>query len=95
MAWLTSCTFYTVSQLSWVETQYRVFGGGVDTYTRLHTVTIEEAPGVTQATATDYVTANPAGTGTIISCRAERMNDAAAYKVIKESETVGAWGLVT
>lgn len=94
MAWLTSCTFYTVSSKSWDELQYRVFGGSVTVYHRVHTVTVEEAPGVDQSTATTYVTNNPAGASNIVSIEAVRVDASGQFKVVKETETVGDWAEV-
>ena len=95
MAWLTTGTFYTVSKKSWDETQYRVFGGSVDVYHRVHTLTVEEAPGVDQSTAETYVTNNPAGASNITSIEAVRVDASGQFKVTKETETIGEWAIVT
>ena len=97
MAWLDTVTLHTTDVSSWNETQYRVFGGSVDTYTRLHKLTTEQCPEVTEAVAEAYVGDNPAvavpyDAGTYVkSCRAVRSNAAGGFIVTKESETLGAW----
>jgi hypothetical protein len=94
MAWLTSVTLHTTSTVSWSEHQYRVFAGTVDTYYRIHTLTTEECDGVDESTATTYVANNPAdptANPEVKSCRAVRSNEAGAYRVIKETESVGSW----
>lgn len=94
MAWLTSCTFYTVSQKSREELQYRVFGGSVTTYRRILTNTVTEAPGVDESTATSYVTTYPAGASNIVAIEAVRVDASGQFKVVKETETATDWSEV-
>ena len=84
-----------VEEGQWVKWQYRVFGGGVDTYKQIHTRTVKEQRGGTYAEASAYVTANPAGTGNTVSCNAVK-DGHVFWKVVHETDEVTTdWTLVT
>lgn len=90
MAWLTACNDTNkviTGYASWrVATLSSI--GGVVGYLK-HVVAEIEYRGVTESTATDYVDANqPGDANNIVSCKAQRMNDADGWKVVLETETI-------
>lgn len=90
MAWLTTCddtNKVTTGYAAWRAPVISSIGG--TTGYLLHVVEEFEYRGITESTATTYVDNNqPGDANNIVSCKAQRMNDADGWKVVVETETI-------